>query len=141
SIDAGYMPVLAVDGNAPSYTDPNGQTQTDPGSGNIYVAWSINYLQPFLPPPTVIYSDTVMRVSVDGGHEFGGLVSITNGPNTTSGPAIAIAQGTNSSASNPNTGESVNVLFSQFNNTTPTDPSSIFNQRFPRTPSSYIAHG
>ena len=39
--DAAAYPTLAVDTNAPSFTDPTtGTTQVDPYSGNIYVAWA-----------------------------------------------------------------------------------------------------
>src|SRR5262249_43920087 len=130
ALDPAYNPTLAVDGNAPSFTDPqNGATQTDVASGNVYVAFNINYT-----PPSgsgFVYSDTVMRVSTDGGAEFGSFVSITNGVNATSGPTIAVAQGTNSRAANPLAGGSVNVAFSQFDPVTPTNPSSILDQRFP----------
>jgi subtilisin-like proprotein convertase family protein len=39
--DAAAYPTLAVDSNVPSFTDPTtGVIQTDPFSGNIYVAWA-----------------------------------------------------------------------------------------------------
>src|SRR5207253_7899635 len=74
-----------------------------------------------------------------GGNEFGGIVTIGGG--TASGPAIVVGQGTNSLAAKPITGGSVNVLFDQYDPFTPTNPTSILDQRFPNTPSSYVAHG
>ena len=42
--DPAFRPVLAVDSNLASFTDPDdaGYTQTDPFVGNVYVAWSTN---------------------------------------------------------------------------------------------------
>jgi subtilisin-like proprotein convertase family protein len=135
SIDPGYNPALAVDGNAPSFTDPENTmaTQTDTGTGHVFVAFNINYTPPM--GDTRQFSDIVMRTSVDGGMNFGALTSITNGPSMTSDPAIVVAQGTNSQAANPITGGSVNVPFSNFNN------NSIENQNFPNVPAIYIANG
>jgi len=45
--DAALNPVLAVDSNLPTFTDPDTQAvQTDAFSGNVYVAWSTNNVAP-----------------------------------------------------------------------------------------------
>src|SRR5205807_197534 len=131
---AGYNPTLAVDSSAPLYTDPqNGATQVDPASGYVYVSWNIDTTPQNSTFPPLTFSDVLMRVSTDGGNEFGGIVTIGGG--TASGPAIVVGQGTNSLAAKPITGGSVNVLFDQYDPFTPTNPTSILDQRFPNTPS------
>ncbi len=51
--DVAMNPTIAVDTNVPFFTDPTtGQTQSDPFSGNVYIGWDTNNIQPG-PPPTI----------------------------------------------------------------------------------------
>jgi subtilisin-like proprotein convertase family protein len=80
--DPAYNPVVAVDNNQPTFTDPTtGQVQTDslatlvnlPGVGlvpkAVYVAWNTNFTEPSgaLAPTS---SNIMVLASPDGGHHF-----------------------------------------------------------------------
>jgi subtilisin-like proprotein convertase family protein len=97
--DAAITPVVAVDNNVPSYTDPtSGVVQSDPYSGNVYVAWAtIN-----TPPPGVTsgFNPNSIKLvdSSDGGLTFSTQIYVNNNRNTgnehDAAPQLVVSQGT-----------------------------------------------
>jgi subtilisin-like proprotein convertase family protein len=102
--DAALNPVIAVDNNLPSYTDPTtGLTQVDTMVGKaVYVAWNTQNATPGLFPRVDQTNPNVIRVvaSGDGGQTFSTLEFANNdGNNLTpfngyASPQIAFTQGT-----------------------------------------------
>jgi subtilisin-like proprotein convertase family protein len=89
-------PMLAVDANAPSFTDTdsNGQArvQSDPFSGNVYVAWEQGYELPGETTPDI--GRIVMMASSDGGQNFSGPADISGGGEVANNtPRLVISQG------------------------------------------------
>ncbi len=95
-----YTPTVAVDGNAPSFTDTdtngNTYTQTDPYSGNVYVAW----VEGGIRGSSTKYN-VVMIGSSDGGATFTNpsylntdFADYSNAYTNSYHPQIAISQGT-----------------------------------------------
>ena len=74
--DAAVAPTMAVDDNVASFTDPvTGEVQSDPSSGNIYVAYSATIIQPqatvpFIPAALYNTAPILLTVSSDGGQTF-----------------------------------------------------------------------
>ena len=91
--DAAMTPTLAVDNNVPSFSD--GKTaQSDPYSGNVYVAWETNDAAP---KGVTVYNPNTIKLmaSSDGGQNFT-YQAYLNGHgfgNTYDQPKIAISQG------------------------------------------------
>ena len=72
--DPALNPTMAVDSNVSNFTDGNNFTQSDPFSGNVYVAWNTNAKPPFTAhPPDPNFNPASQRivVSSDGGQTFG----------------------------------------------------------------------
>ena len=100
-------PVVAVDNNVPSFTDPvTGATQTDTMVDKaVYVAWNTNNTAPITVPATVNFNPNIIKVaaSADGGMTFttpqivnsGGNFSppTAPGPSRFSDPQIVFTQG------------------------------------------------
>ena len=97
---------LAVDDNLPSFTDPQtGITQTDPGSGRLYIAWEDDVP---VPPgfPAALWNLNAIDVltSVNGTLNFANANTLTEvgGPHAAgtpnyeadAAPRLAISQGT-----------------------------------------------
>jgi subtilisin-like proprotein convertase family protein len=120
--DVAMNPTIAIDTNVPFFTDPTtGQTQTDPFSGNVYIGWDTNNIQPG-PPPTspIAFNPNTVKViaSSDGGQSFSTQIYGNTGdrpgdtshdPNYTTlinaagggaqrdgAPRLVVSQGTNS---------------------------------------------
>ncbi len=107
--DEALTPVMAVDDNVASSIDTaaNGQTytQTDPSSGNVYIAWATIDTPPSTNPvpPNFNPNRIVMVFSADGGKTFSSQVPISNNGNVNNNsnvlpgheatPQIAISQG------------------------------------------------
>jgi subtilisin-like proprotein convertase family protein len=93
-------PIIAVDNNTPSFTDPQtGATTTDYLTNQpIYIAWNTNNTAPTLVNPSASFTPAVIKVmgSVDGGITWTTPVFVS-GPddkssNYTSNPPIMFAQ-------------------------------------------------
>jgi subtilisin-like proprotein convertase family protein len=91
--------VLAVDNTAPTFTDPTtGATVTNPGAGNVYIAWVADTPPPTNPPP---WNRTAIEMvtSTDGGATFGAEQVLSAGGNGLGNayrnmlPRIAVSQG------------------------------------------------
>ena len=124
-------PTLAVDKNVASFTDGGGTTQTDPGAGNVYVAWASVDVAP---PNAVNWNPNAIRVisSIDGGQSFSGIATANDGGNfgaqRDTSPRLAISQG-----SAGVTGGQVTVVWDDFGslaNATPTPLDAIKVDRF-----------
>ncbi len=99
--DIAWEPTMAVDSNVASYTDPTtGAVQTDPHTGNVYVAWATTAVAPAGNPLGVFFNPNVamLEMSSDGGASFS-TPTIANtgqyGPTTEriASPQIVISQG------------------------------------------------
>ena len=106
--DAAVAPTMAVDDNVPSFTDPvTGEVQSDPSSGNVYVAWASTIIQPqatlpFIPTALYNTSPIFLSVSSNGGQTFSvdGAINTVGYDNGGAGtaerdatPQIIISQG------------------------------------------------
>jgi subtilisin-like proprotein convertase family protein len=88
-------PSLAVDNNAPSFTDTdsNGKqrVQSDPFSGNVYVGWEQAIQET---GETSEFDGTVrMIASSDGGQSFAAPVNISGFSGNASAPKLTVSQG------------------------------------------------
>jgi hypothetical protein len=100
--DQAVSPTMAVDDNVASFGDVNslGQTvtQTDPGAGNVYVAWETNDKPPMNPPGNFNPNRILITGSTDGGNTFSGITVVNpNGnanPAELATPTLTISQGT-----------------------------------------------
>ena len=94
--DGVLKPTMAVDNNLASFTDGGGTTQTDPNTGNIYIAWESNDATP---PNTGNWNPNTIRamVSSNGGVTFSGYTTLSNGGNfgnqRMGAPRLTISQG------------------------------------------------
>jgi subtilisin-like proprotein convertase family protein len=99
-------PMLAVDNNVASFTDTfgNGQsaTQTDPFSGNVYIAYSTVAVSPATNPTNFNPNTIQLLTSSDGGLNFSGQSTIDGsnlfqsayfGPQRDGAPQLTISQG------------------------------------------------
>jgi hypothetical protein len=129
--EAALNPTIAVDTNLPTFTDPvSGITQTDPGSGNIYVAYETNHDHPS-PAAVVINPNGIrMMVSSDGGLTFSSQPFVNANTWFTrdlagtrhffASPRIAISQGTAPGVTPAVPPGAVTVVFDDFfQHTTP----------------------
>ena len=104
--DAALSPTLAVDDNAPTFTDTDSKgqsrTQSDPNVGNVYVAYGTSDHNINNGPSNFNPYRILLQVSSDGGQTFGGPTTINdNANNLTNGvtneqagsPEITISQG------------------------------------------------
>jgi subtilisin-like proprotein convertase family protein len=94
--DGILKPTMAIDNNLASFTDGGGKTQTDPSTGNMYIAWESNDATP---PNTGNWNPNTIRmiVSSDGGQTFSGITTLSNGGNfgteRMGAPRLTISQG------------------------------------------------
>ena len=93
--DAALAPVLTVDNNLRTFTDPQTlATQVDPNAGNIYVTWGTrDALNDGRSNPNRVD----MVASVDGGKSFTAPVPLNDGVNSgpaAATPSVTISQGT-----------------------------------------------
>src|SRR5207302_1972062 len=99
--DPAVNPIVAVDTNLPSFTDPEtGAVQNDPFSGEIYVAWGTNNLLSttdggwfYSANPNVV----IIMASADGGNQFTNAITVndaTNPDRTAPQNGISIVAGT-----------------------------------------------
>jgi subtilisin-like proprotein convertase family protein len=120
--DPAFSPVLAVDNNVPSYTDPqSGVTQTDPYSGNVYIAWSTQLAVPKNLPANTFNPNTIQVLgSSDGGKTFGVLLFANSpgpgipaflGNEREAAPQLVISQGTSDGRVSPG---QVSVVWDDF---------------------------
>jgi len=102
TVDPAFNPTLAVDNSLPSFTDTdvNGgtHTQSDPNSGNVYVAWASQDTAPAYVTVGPGYNPNriEMVASSDGGNNFGGEQIFSGGNfgvDRNSQPRITISQG------------------------------------------------
>ena len=100
--DEAAYPTMAVDSNPVTpYKDPvTGVIQSDPYSGNIYVAWSAGAVPPAGNPLGAYFNPyaTILVASSDGGNSFSAQTPINSagyGPTTErdTNPQITISQG------------------------------------------------
>ena len=104
--DIAYNPIVTVDANDPSYTDPTtGQTQTDSMANMlggfpkaVYVAWNTNFTEPqverrpTLDPATL--SRIMLEASADGGTSFSTVQNVSGATFlNTSAPQAVFTQG------------------------------------------------
>ena len=115
--------VIAADDNLASFTDPTtGAVQTDPGAGNIYIAWETNqevpanYTGPFNPNIIQVLTSTNGGVSFSPPLDTG--TSHFQNAEMDAAPRIAISQGT---ADGRVQGGQVTVLFDDFTSSRPVD--------------------
>jgi subtilisin-like proprotein convertase family protein len=113
-------PTVAVDGNAATYTDPTtGATQTDPQSGNVYVAWNTHYKGPdnsgvYFNPNVII-----VRGSSDGGVTFTPAKTLTASAGSPSSyPRLVVSQGT---ADGRVQGGQLGIVYDNFDPIAPSD--------------------
>ena len=100
--DQAISPTLAVDQSLPTFsdTDASGATrsQSDPNSGNVYVAWESNDVAPAFNPSNFNPNRIILVASSDGGQTFSGSQVLNNNndfkPGSDATPRIAISQGT-----------------------------------------------
>jgi subtilisin-like proprotein convertase family protein len=114
--DPAITPVVVVDSNLRTFTDPNGAVQLDPrvdatsGIGPVYVAWSTINTAPFSTNPDPQFNPDVIKVlaSGDGGNNFssqvyanqglaaigGGSFNVNRGFERDLVPQLAVSQGT-----------------------------------------------
>lgn len=115
-VNRGMKPSIAVDSGLASFTDTdsngNPYTQTTPGSGNVYVAWSTNDDNPASIAnwnPNAVR----MRASFDNGATFGAAITVNAGGNggtqRNTAPRITVSQGTGTTA-----GGQVTVVWDDF---------------------------
>ena len=132
--DSAVTPVLCVDINLASFTDPiSGTTQTDPYSGNIYVAWSEDDANTYngiagFDPNTIRMSassnqglyfthDAYVDNSSNANNHVNAVITVPPTPNTPlhdsparySAPQIAISQGTSAIA-----GGQVSIVYDDY---------------------------
>ncbi|WP_422931845.1 beta strand repeat-containing protein [Singulisphaera sp. PoT] len=98
--DQALMPMLAVDSNIASFTDTdangNPYVQSDPFSGDVYVAWATNNVAP---TGATNYNPNQIDIvaSSDGGNNFSGPVLVNSpaafGIQRYTSPQLAISQG------------------------------------------------
>ena len=100
--DSAYTPMMAVDDNVSMFSDVNSsgvtETQNDPNSGNVYVAWATNDTN--TTPngiPNFNPNRIVLVTSSDGGQDFSGYSVLNNSGNSGTArntlPQLAISQG------------------------------------------------
>ena len=140
TVDAAVTPVLGVDGNFGTFTDPTtGKTQTDPFAGNVYVAWSeidsntYNGIVGFNPDNIRMSASSNQAVSfthdayVDNSSNANNHINaiVTNPPSNTplhdsiaryTAPQIAISQGSSTVA-----GGQVSIVYDDYGTQAPVD--------------------
>ncbi len=91
-------PILAVDDNLSTFTDPDtGQTQTDSNAGNVYISWILDTPPPQNPPSPWNRWTIELLSSIDGGSTFGPRVRLSGGnvgPQHYGAPRLTVSQGT-----------------------------------------------
>lgn len=119
--------VIGVDDNLPSFTDPaTGITQTDAGSGRVYIAWEEDVPVPSGFPANLWNLNSMeLLTSTNGGLTFGAPIAF-GGPHAAgrsdyeadAAPRIAISQGRPAGTLSPTdagvTGGQVTVVFDDF---------------------------
>ncbi len=137
--DMALTPMLAIDDNATGYTDtytvgngsPQSHIQSNPFSGNIYVAWATND-QPHQNAVNFNANRILMVASSDGGNNFSGPVVLNSNGNSggtgnqrATTPKLAISQGrpANLATGDPGVpGGQVTVVYDDFNSRITSNP-------------------
>jgi subtilisin-like proprotein convertase family protein/photosystem II stability/assembly factor-like uncharacterized protein len=102
-----FNPMLAVDNNVASYTDPqSGVTQKDPYSGNIYIGWSTQLGDPKNIAANAFNPNTIQVIgSSDGGNTWGALFFANSatyfGSEREAAPQLVVSQGNASGTVSP----------------------------------------
>jgi subtilisin-like proprotein convertase family protein len=99
--DQAFEPTMAVDDNVASFTDPTtGDVQTDPSSGNVYIAWATGTVAPAVNTLGALFNPNTIAfvASSDGGQNFTAQQVVNTsayGPTAQrdSEPVIAISEG------------------------------------------------
>jgi subtilisin-like proprotein convertase family protein len=94
-------PTLAIDDGVPSFMDPVSQKiQTDPFSGNIYIAWAGNDTAPANLTDLTNFNPNRIKLvaSSDGGQTFGAPITVDDagnntGPQRFATPQLTVSQG------------------------------------------------
>jgi len=122
-------PTLAVDTNAPTFTDTDitgaTRTQSDPTSGSVYVAWQSQDINPV---SAVDFNPNAIRMvaSSDGGNTFSGMTTVNaggnGGPQRDTSPRITVSQGT---ADGRVAGGQVSVVWDDFGSLATATPNPL----------------
>ena len=99
--DPAISPTLAVDSSVPTFSDPDPpsgtESQDDPYSGNVYIAWQSEDIAPAYNPSDYDPNRILMVGSSNGGTSFSGIQVLNNngnyGTNRPVTPSIVVSQG------------------------------------------------